>query len=52
MLAVGGSYVLSPSWRFNAELNYYRTFTKVVETSKMSINSSNLQLKVGLNYNF
>jgi outer membrane protein W len=52
MLAVGGSYVLSPSWRFNAELNYYRTLTKVVETSKMSINSSNLQLKVGLNYIF
>jgi outer membrane protein W len=52
MLAVGGSYVLSPSWRFNAELNYYRTFTKVVETSKMSINSSNLQLKFGFNYIF
>lgn len=52
LLAVGGSYVLSPSWRFNAELNYYRTFTKVVETSKMSINSSNLQLKFGLNYIF
>jgi hypothetical protein len=52
MLAVGGSYVLNPSWRFNAELNYYRTFTKVVETSKMSINSSNLQLKIGLNYIF
>jgi hypothetical protein len=52
MLAVGGSYILSPTWRFNAELNYYRTFTKVVETSKMSINSSNLQLKFGLNYIF
>lgn len=52
MLAVGGSYMLSPSWRFNAELNYYRTFTKVVETSKMSINSSNLQLKFGFNYIF
>lgn len=52
ILAVGGSYMLSPTWRFNAELNYYRTFTKVVETSKMSINSSNLQLKFGLNYIF
>jgi long-subunit fatty acid transport protein len=48
----GGTYILSPSWRLNAELNYYRSFTKVVETSKMSINSSNLQLKVGLNYIF
>lgn len=52
LLAVGGSYMFNPSWRFNAELNYYRSFTKVVETSKMSINSSNLQLKFGLNYIF
>ena len=51
-VGMGGTYVLSPSWRLNAELNYYRSFTKIVETSKMSINSTNLQLKVGLNYIF
>lgn len=51
-IGIGGAYVINSSWRFNAELNYYRAFTKIVETSKMSINTNNLQLKIGFHYIF
>lgn len=51
-IGIGGAYEINSSWRFNAELNYYRAFTKIVETSKMSINTNNLQLKIGFHYIF
>lgn len=51
-IGIGGAYEINSSWRFNAELNYYRAFTKIVETSKMSINTNNIQLKLGFHYIF